>query len=157
MAQTTWTSITNRCVTVLQGITDIGNVYNRLRLLYNEDTLTSIGLATVGAEKKLRTWFVTLGAMDSQYADASGEQQWTRSVKIEGFLQLEDAASSELTALSLAEAVIRTIGGDAWSTRLGGNILFAKAPKLVNNEPRLFGPVLCHYIRIEMPISTLEL
>jgi hypothetical protein len=155
--QSNWTAVVSRVVSQMQAITDIGNVFNRLKLVTDDDSANAIMDATLSTgEQKPRVWMVHLGAMKSKWAESSGTLDWKRTVVIEGFLAFEDSGASELVAMSLAESVIRALAADFRATKLGGTVLDAQPPELLNSEPRLFGFVLAHYIQISMVVQTVE-
>lgn len=156
MTTSAWSDIADRIVNRIQTVANVGNAFNRLRLAFSQDDFYAFAKATVGGEGKARVWMVTLAPSTSARSDASGRVQWNRMGVIEGFLQIEDAASSEHTAVSLAEAIMRALDTDVWDNRLNNLVLWGDPCRLVSNEPRFFGFVACHYVRIELPLHTLE-
>ncbi|MGQ0671237.1 MAG: hypothetical protein ACT4PO_16515 [Actinomycetota bacterium] len=159
MAQTTWQAIADRIVNRLGTVANIGRVYNRTRLVGSQKDIEEIATSEVGGEDRLRVWMVHLEAPAKGASwEASGTAQWNRLAVIEGFLQLEDEASSEHQAIALGELVIRALNTDVWNTRLnstvqgGGPAAFAGRA----GEPRFFGFVVAHYVRIELPLFTIE-
>ncbi len=162
MTQSSWAAIAARIVTDIQTVPDVGNVFDRLRLATAEQTMADIITATIGGEPRARVWMVTMGRIDTAFADASGAMQWDRGAVIEGFLQIEDANDSAGAAMALAEGIIRVLATDVRTRQsnglyLGGTVLSGKPPKLVTNDLRIFFGVGCHYVRLEMPLMTIEI
>jgi hypothetical protein len=157
MPTSNWTAVVARIVAEISTITDIGQVHDRIRPVWDSDTFNAVALAQIGNENKARMWMVHLEGMDTSFADASGALKWNRQAVVEGFLQIEDASSSELNATDFVEQIIRILAADLQSTKLNGAVLSGAPPKLEKNEPRFFGFVACHYIRISMPLLTIEL
>jgi hypothetical protein len=151
-----WNALVARAVAQIQTITDIGNVYDRLRFPGKDAGFEDIVGATIGGEKKLRVWMVSIGADDAGYADSSGRLEWPTSITIEGFLQLEDGADSQAIALSLAQSIVRTLAADYRATRLGDTVLTAKPPKLTANELRGFAGLATHYVKLTMPVLGMD-
>jgi hypothetical protein len=156
MPTSTWNAVVARIVQQLQTIQDIGQVHDRERLVYTQDEIYAIGDAIIGGEHKFRCWMVHLQSVDNAWADASGAQQWNRTVLIDGYLQVEDPLSSEHAAMALAEAITRTLAADWQATRMGGLVLAADPPKLVSSAPKFFGFVGVHFVSLRMPLITLE-
>jgi hypothetical protein len=145
-----------RIVAQMQGIANIGQVYDRRRLMMDKETFQSLAIATIGGEDKARVWLVHLGRMEDEFADASGSLRWERAAIIEGILQIEDANDSESTAIALAETITKTLAADLQATKLGGTVLSGRPPRLEENEPRFFVFVFAHYLKIVFPLITIE-
>jgi len=156
MAQSNWSAIVARIVAQMQTISEIGQVYKGLRLVRSEQDFLDLATAELAGETRERMWMVRLEAMPSQWADASGSLKWNRRALIEGFLQFENDGSSEETGLSLGESIIRTLATDLRSTKLNSTVLSGHPPSLDANEPRVFVFVLAHYVRLTMPLLTIE-
>lgn len=161
MTQSSWTAISNRIVAQLATIANIGRVHPRARLLTDMEQLLDESTVELGGERKLRMWMVHLEiARRSTWQDQGGNAEWDRLAVIEGFLQVEDENDSERTAIALGESVIRVLNTDVRATKLGGTVLwggpasFPQAPRPA--EVRQWGPVVAHYVRVELPLSTIE-
>lgn len=156
MAQSTWASVVARVKAQIETVANIGLVHDRLRLAVEEADVAAVMYATIDGEKRLRSWYVHLGTMPAEALESSGSMKWNRVVQVEGFLQFEDAAGSEKTALALAESVIRTLWNDLRTTKLNGTVLAGKPPQIVDAQPRSFGGVVVSYVRLEMPVVSIE-
>jgi hypothetical protein len=151
-----WNALIARVVAQTQPITNIGNVYDRLRIPTKDAGFEDIVGATIGTEKKIRVWMVSIASDEARFADSSGRLEWPDAVVIEGFLQLEDVADSQATALSLAQSIVRALATDFRATRLGGTVLSAQPPKLAANELRGFAGLACHYLKLAMPVLGMD-
>jgi hypothetical protein len=157
--QSNWTAISDRIVSQLETIANIGRVHPRARLLRTAEDILEQAATELGGVQVLRMWQVHLETPDpSFWADQGGHAQWNRMAVIEGFLQLEDDNDSERNAIAFGEQVIRLLNTDVRTTRLGGTVLFGGPATFVQRpaEVRAFGFVICHYIRIHLPLSTTE-
>jgi hypothetical protein len=156
MPQSNWTAIVARIVSQIRTIANIGVVHEGRRLIVSEAALLEQAIAEIGGESRLRMWTVHLEGMPSTWADASGSLKWKRKAVVEGFLQFEADGASEKAGLALAESIIRTLATDLDGTKLNSTVLSGDPPSLETNEPRLYGPVLAHFVRLTMPLLTIE-
>lgn len=155
MAQSSWTTIVSRIRAQMEAVTSIGLVHDELKLATTEEEINSIAKVTADGEDRLRVWMIHLEDMPSAWADQSGNEEWRRGVVIEGFLQFEPGV--EKTALGLAEAVIRKLDTDVRVTKLNGAVLAGGPCSLAANEARILGFVLMQYVRIHLPVTTIEI
>jgi hypothetical protein len=157
MAQSSWSAIVARIVAQIQTIADVGQVHDRRRLVKTESEFIGISGVAIGGVQQARMWQVFLESMGASFADASGALKWNRVAVIHGFLQLEDANSSETTAITLAESICRTLSNDLQATKLGGTVLSGAPARIIVAEPRFLLIVECNFVRIEMPLLTIEM
>lgn len=155
MTLSTWDAVTNRLVAQIQTVADVGLVYKGIRLITSEADLHDIAITRVAGEDRIRMWWVHLESMEDSFADASGSLKWNRRSVVEGFLQWE-AGASEKTGLSLAESICRTLATDLRATKLNSTVLSGAPPAIEANEPRILAMVLVHYVRLTMPLLTIE-
>lgn len=148
-------AIVDRVVAQMQAITNIGVVHDRMRLALRGKKAYELFTAEIGGERALRAWLVHLGRLETKQADSGSRQQWDRTLLIEGFLEFDDDGS-ETSTIALAESVIRALWVDAQATRLNSTILLAHPPAIEASEPRYFAGVVCSYVRLAMPVQTLE-
>jgi hypothetical protein len=161
MPQSSWTAISDRIVARIKTVANVGRVHSRARLLRTADDITEHAALELGGVQVLRMWMLHLETPQRAFwADQGGHTQWDRMAVVEGFLQVEDENDSERTAIALGEQIIRVLNTDARTTRLGGTVLAAGpatfAPSPRPGEIRAFGFVVCHYIRLELPMFTTE-
>ncbi|HXF71709.1 MAG TPA: hypothetical protein VNO79_03760 [Actinomycetota bacterium] len=155
MPTSSWDAVVARIVAQMRTIAGIGVVSDQARLLDHADRLEEL-LSLIGGERRLRAWFVSLARMRTGPASAGPDMDWTREVRIEGFVQFEDGQGSEKLAISLAESVIRTLHDDLRATKLGGTVLSGGPGSIVDTTPRLFGGLVCSYVQIVFPVHTVE-
>lgn len=161
MPQSSWQAITDRIVAQMATITGIGRVWNRTRLLFDEASILEHATDEIGGERRLRMWRVGLEVpRASTWSESGGHAQWNRQALIEGYLQVEPEDQSELLAITLGESVIRTLNTDLRATKLGGTILWGGPatfpPGVRPGEARDFAFIVAHYIRVDVPLFTLE-
>lgn len=154
MTQSSWSSIVARAVSQVSAVAGIGNVHEGHKLLARPEDVENFAIFEVDGERRFRMWTVQLGPVTSEWEDQAGNARWSRLLVVEGMLQFEDG--SEATTVALAEKVMRTLNADVRSTRLNGLILYGGPCVLRTNEPRMFGMLLAHFVRVECPLSTLE-
>jgi len=157
----TWAAICDRVVAQLNTIANIGKVHDHTRLITSTDDFVAAMTTDVGGEQKIRAWMIHEEIPKvATWEDQGGNAAWDRLVVCEGFLQLEDASSSERTAIALAELVIRALNTDVRTTKLGGTVLSGGPAGFPNGhrpgEPRIWGPLVCNYIRVDLPVFTIE-
>lgn len=155
MPQSNWNAILARLKAQMDTVASVGLVHEELQLATTDEQLAALGKVTIDGEDKIRMWWVHLDAMPSKWTEAGGFVDWNRQVVIEGFLQFEGTASAK-TANALAESIIRKLNTDIESTRLNQTILLGGPCSLLANEPRIITFLLVHYVRIEIPLLTIE-
>lgn len=156
MTTSTTALIIDRVVERMNTVANIGRVHDRMRLADNQNKIEKQLLAEVGNDTILRAWFVHLGKTQARQADSASRMAWDRTLLVEGWSQFNDAADTENDFQTMAEKVARVLWYDAQTTRLNSQILFAKPPSLADPQPRMFAGLVCSYVRLEMPISTIE-
>lgn len=156
MTQSSWSAIVDRVEAQMLTVASIGKVHDYQRYVLGEVKLDSIGISAIGGEDRFRVWMITLGRMDTKPEDQAGDMQWNRLIQIDGYVQIEDANTSEQTTIALAESVIRTLWNDVRTTRFNNTVLFGKPGQIVSLVPEFFSMVACHHVRITMPIQTLD-
>lgn len=156
MPQSTYSPIVTRAKAQMETIADIGKVSDRLRLLTAPASIETYAVTEIAGVRTFRAWFLDLKGMTAKPAEAGGSMQWDRVLSIEGFFQFQDATGSEQLAIEFAEKVIRVLWNDCRTTRLNGTVLFGKPASIVDDEPKKFAGVTCSYVRLEMPLTTIE-
>jgi len=157
VTQSTWTPIAARLKNRLETVSGVGKVHDHLELATTGEELIAMGAITVDGEQRIRVWMISLEQGPARWAEQGGGTDWTRRAVIEGFLQYEAAGAAEKKAIALAESIIRVLNVDlAAKPSLNGTVLSGGPAALEACEPRAFGPLFCHYIRISIPLFTVE-
>ena len=144
-----WTTIRNSAVTLLQGITGIGNVYGYLRYKPGSADFLNLFKATVGSTNYIRGWVVTLEDLD---VEAAATDSWNvpTTLRIDGWLSLVDADATEQIFVDLCQQVIMAIANEQ---QFGSSAVIdfgrtrLKGPDLVLFPPGEDGK-LCHHAQI---------
>lgn len=154
MPQSTWAAIVARVIERMKTVPGVGRVHEGDRLIKEAAQMEALALVDVDGERRFRMWTVNLASGPADWEDSGGTVRWDRAIRIRGYLQFEDGSAA--TPIALAEAIQRTLDTDIRTTKLNGTVLFGGPCELRANEPRMFGPMLCHYIEIACPVTTLE-
>lgn len=152
-----WAAIVARIKDRMQTVPDVGNVYEEIRTVGDQEQFGVIAVAEIGGEPKDRAWMISIEAADTSWLTHDGAADWQRQISIEGFFGMpEFVGGTEIPAMTVAEAVCAAIDSDIRATRLDGTVLHGGPCRLEANEPRVFGFVLCHYIKLVLPVQTVE-
>lgn len=142
--------------TIVNGVTDIGKVYDYHRYSNELDAFLNFYQTTIGGQVQVRGWtvgFEGFGSEQSDTCDAIREYTF----KVRGYLGLIDSLATEKTGAVLAEAVANALD-DATSIRTAV-YPFTKPASIDVYEHRLFGGesgVLCHYAEITQRVTELR-
>jgi hypothetical protein len=135
--------------TAIQGVTNIGKVYDRPRFVNLWDELIEI-FETSGV---IRAWTIRISAISQVGLIASGSLatglKRTYTYIIEGFLSLSDSAASEITATALTIAVMD--GLDQANLSVSNVVLVEPAQATLETGGR--GSVEVHLITITLTVS----
>lgn len=136
----------------LEGIANIGQVHNRVRLPKGAGWAEFLTLfkSTIAGKEQIRGWMITSSPREPLRQirkTTGGQHQRSLRFKVLGVMGLDDAASSEVTFRSLAETVIDTF--DALPT-LSGKALGSEPAQMPVFDTKNFGGVLCHYVEIDL-------
>lgn len=141
---------------IVNGVSNIGNVYPRERWANRWAEILTLLKATVSGTDQIRAWMITCqGApqneyLTEEYVDPQGNNVVIRTFRwvIRGFVTFNDGDNTEEEALNLALAVVDSLS--VASTLHDGSTYWDEQPPadLGIFELRIFGGVLCHYIEI---------
>lgn len=134
----------------MQGVSNIGLVYDYLRFAAEWDTFLDLFKTTISGTPQIRGWMITCNGFNPGQAREtygnSGFLNRDYQYKIFGYMGLDDSAATEKTFFALAEAVI-----DALDTHLTGGL--DNMPTLSTFEPRTFGGLVCHFAEITLIVN----
>lgn len=150
MAETTHRAELKR---LIQTVSNVGNVYDYRRLANVWDDVLSLYKTTISGTDVIRAWQVTcVGALHEGFVTTG---QYNTGNKItyqyvcEGFWSIDDANSSEKTALALALAVKDALTS---STLFSSNVTAVTLPSLERFIYRNLGGTICHYAEIKVNV-----
>ena len=148
------TDIKARIVTVLQGVSGIGQVYPRTRLV----NIEAVQISDFVANGVLNTWFVSRSASDIEEIGSIHHiaPQWD-TISVHGFYAAKDSDESETAFDELADAALKGVHDDSnYPSLFAGTIRVAEAPKIRTIDYRHFGvsKVLCHHTEITIRVMS---
>lgn len=148
---TMYDSLNAAIVGVLEGISGVGTVHNRLRYVSNP----SAYLDLFKSDGTINAWLVTRESVQVIPEGIFGEARERHVFVLQGFRAFVDSDSSYTTMQALCDTVRATFNNQ---TTLGvsGVIVRGIGPCAMRSfETGQFGSVLCHLAQIEVPIDTL--
>lgn len=136
---------------LVEGVPDIGEVYDYERWAPRWPEYLELFKTSVGGVDQIRGWTIACERMMSVW-EAYQFHRKTYYYVIRGYLGLDDSEATEKTAFALALAVV---GELEQYPRLNGTLtngVFAddEWPRIEVFEARMFGDVLCHYAEIRL-------
>ncbi len=135
----------------VDGVADIGNVYDYERWAAFYKNEIELIKATIGGVNFVRFWTVAVSEIAQERAAYGGRRYREYTYKISGAVGLDDAAESEKTAMALAISVMDALDTD--TTIHDGNVYVnASLAQLTVSELRQIGTEFCHFIEIEQRI-----
>lgn len=138
----------------LEGVTDVGNVYDYYR--WNNDLGAFIELFSytpAGAGKQIRGWEISRISA-TEHKDGAFFRHHTFS--IDGYMSMSDANASDKTFQVLIDSicdVFRSPTDGATWYYLDGDNPKASPAQVLTIDVRAFGNVLCHHAKINLSIT----
>jgi len=140
--------------TKIEGVTDVGNVYDYYR--WNNDLGAFISLFSytpVGGSKQIRGWEITrVSAIEHKDGAFFRHHEFS----IEGYMSLSDANASDKTFQVLIDNICDVFrspaDGATWYYMDGDNPKSSPAQVLLI-DIRAFGNVLCHHAKIKLSVT----
>jgi hypothetical protein len=148
------TTIRTAVYNAVNGVTDVGQVYDYQRWASDYSKLLNLFKTTISNNRVIRGWTVTSEGFTSEAVTLKLNQRVYR-VKVRGFFGLDDGNASEKTAANMTETVISAIDAALNSSSADPRIADA-GTEWTTFEPRLFGDVLCHYIELTVNVATFK-
>lgn len=144
-------SILTQIRTILQGITDIGQVHTYLRHLTNQKKFLDLFQVTISGQKQIRGWTITRNGIprNERIYGAGGWHELQHLFVIRGFLGLEDGTATEQTFQALVDTVVEKLDN---AITLNNTVREAGPATVIEIGHREFGEVLCHYTEIHYPV-----
>ena len=146
---TEWATIRDAAVTLVSGISDIGNVYGYERYAPNAGDFLANYQTTIDGVNSIRAWVVTI---DGLTVEQSTFDDWdvNATLHVEGWLSLFDATATEQIFIDLCQQVVMALANE---NQFGSSAVIdygrtsMEGPKLVVFPPGT-GGVVCHYASI---------
>lgn len=137
----------------VSSVTNKGVVYDYERWAAEWPAFLALFKTTISGTSQIRGWEVCYRgfAAVTPPKTFAGARQRRHRFQVQGYMGLEDGASTEKTFAALAEAVANAIDGDA--TLHGSTFLETGDAEITTLEPRMFGGTLCHYAEINVTVS----
>lgn len=141
--------------TILDTVTNIGNVYNRAKYsdLYG-DFINQVK-ATISGADQLRIWFIVntgYSPQDIIRDEISIPHLKPYAYRIRGYCGVDDANSSETAFFTLAELVADTLTENRQTIANLSNTFNCSYPAL-SFDTQMFGGVLCHFAEISLQVT----
>ena len=136
----------------VNGVTDVGKVYDYERWANEWDDFLTLFKTTIGSTVQVRGWEVSYrGFANQPPMDFSGQHIRAHRFAVMGYMGLDDSKATEKTFANLAEDVADAIDADA--TLHGASYYYVIDVGIDEHEPRMFGGVLCHYALINVIVE----
>lgn len=135
-------------VTLVEGISNVGNVYNREPLTTNWDTFLDKFKVTISSVDQIRGFTVSCEAIPSEGFIAAGARDTglidNYQFVIRGYCSLNFDNATETDFLAVCLNVRDALNGGI----ISGSVFNADPAQITAYVPRLLGSVLCHYCEI---------
>lgn len=146
-------TIRARIKTVMEAISNMGDVYDYLRWAVRQEDFNSLFVNTISSTDQIRAWCISdPGFTQIQTPMRRDGRGITReyAYTIDGWLTLDDSAATSKTFYALAEDVCEALDRDSTLIGLG----FYRLPcNLAKPDHRIFGGKLCHHVEISYTIA----
>ena len=151
---TEWSTIRDAAVTLISGISNIGNVYGYQRYTPDSGDFAALFNTTIAGVTSVRGWIVTVEDLD---VDTATLEDWdvTVTLMVHGWLSLSDAAATEQAFIGLCEQVVMALANEH---QFGSSAVIdygrtrMKGPDLVVFPPGTNG-TLCHHAAISKVLT----
>lgn len=140
--------------TAIEGVSSVGNVYDRLR--YSDDFTTYLSQFKVSGTSLVKGWTITCEAVQASGFVSTGARNTGNKLqyqyRIRGYYGFEDSSATETTAFALALSVQAALNAANLQGATATTIIVGLA-SITTFEPRAFGGTLCHYTEIEQNVT----
>lgn len=152
---TQYTDLRAAIVTVLDGVSGIGEVHNRERFVVNPSEYLDMFKASIGGVTQIRAWLVLRERADVVPDTVFGETRRRHLFVLTGLQGFQDSADTYGTLQGLCDSVMAAFD-DQTTLGVSGVVVRAVGPCTLRTFDAVqFGSVLCHRAEIELPIETL--
>ena len=140
-------------VTLIESVTDIGQVYNRQPILSEWPAFLTFFKTRVGKNDFIRGWTVSCEAIAREGLILGGARDSIRQAnytyRIRGYHSVNHELDTENVFLLLTLGLMNTLDGGI----VGGNVYTAELAQLPTYQHRFFGDVLCHFAQIDQIVT----
>lgn len=147
----TLSTIRTEVKTVLEGITDIGKVYDYER--FTTDWTTYLSKFKPAGKTYIRGWTIRRAKTPEGYdelADNFGRRKYRLIIR--GYASVDDANASSKTFDDLIETICDTFR-PLTVNNLNGKAMGSGLVQVEIVEDRMFGSVLCHYCELSLEVE----
>lgn len=139
--------------TLLEGVSNIGLVYDLEPFADNWNVFIDRFKTTVSSVSMIRGWTISCEAIGRTGLTAGGARNLNNTneyqYRIRGYQSFDYETSTEKTFMTLTIAVMDALDSGITGT---GNVINANLAQLTSYAPRVFGGVLCHVAEIEQVV-----
>ena len=138
----------------LEGITNIGQVYDKEVSADQLSTIMSSFGDAVGTEKRIAAWFIGMGPCSEKRHSNMATDAFD-SLVVRGYYSGRDASGANVNQRQLV-ASIRSVAriAIAADATLGDVVTRADYPTCKAQKFEALGPVVCHYVELTFPYRT---
>ena len=139
--------------TAIEGVSNIGLVYDRPRFAKEWDTTLALFKTTISSDDIIRAWTIKISGVGQDGLNATGSRatglKRTYTYIIEGYLQFEDSTSSEITMTALALALMDALDQ---ANLFVSNVILAQ-PAQAKMDTGTVGGIFSHFVEITLTVS----
>lgn len=133
---------------VLNGISEIGNVYDYQRYVTDWSDFLDLFKVTIAGSQTIRGWTISCEEIAQEYGQF-GKLWRTYTYRIRGYFALVDGSETEISTMAKVEEVMEALDADPDLHSTASTGLVNDFPSNLDVfEARAFGSALCHYIEI---------
>ncbi len=135
---------------ILNGLTDIGKVYDYERWAADWNVFINLFKATVGGVDQIRGWEISRRSVKEEkivLGIGASTNEITHGFLIRGYMGINDASATEKTFNALIEAIAAVFRSNKKLNNTARDHDFIQAEVI---DTRMFGGVLCHYAELSL-------
>lgn len=140
-------TIRDQIKTVIESVTDVVNVHDYQRAVWDEDVFRSLFLDTL---TNVNTWIVTRRKTEEEIETDDHLHTRTHEFVIRGYHSLVDEDATEKDFQDLVEDICAAFRGDR---TIGGVVFDSRPPQVVIVDVRDFSGVTCHFAEIVLSVD----
>jgi hypothetical protein len=152
---TVYSSLRASIISVLEGVTDVGEVHGRERFTADPAKFLDLFKTLIGSTTQIRAWLILRERADPIEDTAFGEVRRRHLFVLQGLLGFQDSTDTYGTLQTLVDTVMAAF--DAQTTlSASGVIVRSVGPCTLRAfENVQFGSTLCHRCEIELPVDVM--